>query len=75
VTARLGEIAVPTLVTRGDSDTVIPFDGIATAFVGISGCGLEVWRGAAHNTVLLETPDRLATLVGRFLAEIDRPAA
>jgi branched-chain amino acid transport system permease protein len=75
VTARLGDLAVPTLVTWGDRDTVIPFDGIATAFAGIPNCGLEVWHGAAHNSALLETPDRLVALLDRFLAGIDGPTA
>jgi pimeloyl-ACP methyl ester carboxylesterase len=73
VTARLGEIRVPTLVTWGDRDTIIPFDGVATAFAGIPGCGLEIWHGAAHDTALLETPERLVALLGSFLSEVDRP--
>jgi pimeloyl-ACP methyl ester carboxylesterase len=75
VTDRLGEIAVPTLVIWGDKDTVIPFDGIATTFTGIPGCGLEVWHGAAHDSALLETPDRLVALLERFLDEVGPPAS
>ena len=75
VAARLGEVAVPTLVTWGDRDTVIPFDGVATAFAGIPGCGLEIWHGAAHDTPLLETPDRFVALLERFLSEVDRRAS
>jgi pimeloyl-ACP methyl ester carboxylesterase len=71
VAGLLGEIAVPTLVTWGDRDTVIPFDGIVTAYTGIPGCDLEIWHGAAHDTPLLEQPDRFASLLGRFLGEVN----
>ena len=44
ITARLGELTVPTLVTWGDKDMVIPFQGIVEAFTKIPGCGLEIWH-------------------------------
>jgi branched-chain amino acid transport system permease protein len=48
VVARLGELKVPTLVTWGDRDAVIPFAGIVELFTGVPGCALHVWHGVGH---------------------------
>ena len=68
VAPRLGEITVPTLVTWGDKDTVIPFEAIVEIFTGIPGCGLEVWHGVGHNA-LIEIPDRFVETLTAFIAE------
>lgn len=68
ITARLPELKVPTLVTWGDKDAVIPFQGIVELFTGIPGCGLEVWHGVGHNAPI-EIPDRFAELAWRFIGE------
>jgi branched-chain amino acid transport system permease protein len=68
ITARLGELTVPTLVTWGDKDMVIPFQGIVEAFTKIPGCGLEIWHGVGHDAPI-ELPDRLTDLAVRFFGE------
>jgi branched-chain amino acid transport system permease protein len=68
ITDRLMELKVPTLVTWGDKDLVIPFQGIVAAFTNIPGCGLEIWHGVGHNA-LIEIPARLTDLAVRFFGE------
>jgi pimeloyl-ACP methyl ester carboxylesterase len=72
ITGRLSEISVPTLITWGDKDTVIPFEGIVAAYTGVPGCGLEVWHGVGHNG-LLEMPERFVELLTRFVEEAKQP--
>ncbi|HWN70630.1 MAG TPA: alpha/beta hydrolase, partial [Haliangium sp.] len=67
VSDRLNELNVPTLVTWGDRDRVIPFAGIMDVFTKISGCGLEVWHGVGHH-LPRERPDWFVELLGRFAA-------
>ena len=69
ITADLPRIQTPTLVLWGDGDTVIPFDGIASIYSGVPGCGLEVWHGVGHNTIL-EAPAKVAGLVDQFISEV-----
>ncbi|HET8784915.1 MAG TPA: alpha/beta hydrolase, partial [Candidatus Limnocylindrales bacterium] len=64
ITADLARMQTPTLVLWGDGDTVIPFDGIVSIFTDVPGCGLEVWHGVGHDTIL-EAPDRVAALADR----------
>jgi branched-chain amino acid transport system permease protein len=64
---RLDELKVPTLVTWGDRDRVIPFAGIMDVFTKISGCGLEIWHGVGHH-LARERPDWFVELLGRFVA-------
>jgi 3-oxoadipate enol-lactonase len=68
ITARVGELKLPTLVTWGDRDGVIPFQGVVDLFTGIPGCGLEVWHGVGHNAPI-EIPDRFTGLAAGFFAE------
>jgi len=68
VSERLGEIQVPTLVTWGDKDTVVPFAGVADIFTRIPGCGLEIWHGVGHSGPI-EIPDRFVELLTRFISE------
>jgi pimeloyl-ACP methyl ester carboxylesterase len=64
----LPEINVPTLVTWGDKDIVVPFEGVVDVFQKIPGCGLEVWHGVGHSGPI-EIPDRFIELLVRFVGE------
>lgn len=68
VSGRLGEIAVPTLVTWGDKDTVIPVAAIVETFTHIPNCGLEVWHGVGHSGPI-EIPDRFVHVLTQFIDE------
>lgn len=68
ITDRLGELTVPTLVTWGDKDTVIPFPAIVETFTKIPGCSLEVWHGVGHSGPI-EIPERFASLLDQFIHE------
>jgi len=68
VSERLSEINVPTLVTWGDKDTVIPFPAIVDIFARIPGCALEIWHGVGHSGPI-EIPDRFVELLTRFVGE------
>lgn len=72
VSDQLGSINVPTLVTWGDKDTVIPFGGIVEAFTNIPGCALEVWHGVGHSGPI-EVPDRFVGLLTQFIGEASLP--
>lgn len=72
VSERLSEIQVPTLVTWGDKDTVIPFAAIVNIFTSIPGCALEVWHGVGHSGPI-EIPDRFIKLLTGFIDEVNRP--
>lgn len=63
---------VPTLVTWGDKDGVIPFDGIVDAFTKIPNCALEIWHGVGHSGPI-EVPDRFTQLLTSFVAEASQP--
>lgn len=71
VSEKLSEIKVPTLVTWGDKDTVIPFAAIVNIFTSISGCALEVWHGVGHSGPI-EIPDRFIELLTKFIDEVNR---
>lgn len=64
----LPSLAVPTLVTWGDKDTVIPFAGIVDAFTKIPNCNLEIWHGVGHSGPI-EIPERFVRLLATFMAE------
>ncbi|MGI9060483.1 MAG: alpha/beta fold hydrolase [Ktedonobacteraceae bacterium] len=68
ISDRLAEITVPTLVTWGDKDTVIPFAAIADIFTNIPHCSLEVWHGVGHSGPI-EIPERFIELVANFIGE------
>lgn len=70
VSARLPEITVPTLVTWGDKDTVVPFTGVAEVFTKVPGCAMEVWHGVGHSGPI-EIPERFTALLTRFIEEAD----
>jgi branched-chain amino acid transport system permease protein len=74
IAERLSEIKVPTLVTWGDRDTVIPFAAIVEIFTGIPGCSLEVWHGVGHSGPI-EIPDRFMALLTSFVAEVNSASA
>ena len=69
---QLAEINVPTLVTWGDKDGVIPFEGIVETFTKIPDCALEIWHGIGHAGPI-EAPERFATLLNQFVAEASQP--
>jgi pimeloyl-ACP methyl ester carboxylesterase len=68
ISERLAEITVPTLVTWGDKDTVIPFAAIADIFTNMPHCSLEVWHGVGHSGPI-EIPERFMGLVANFIGE------
>jgi branched-chain amino acid transport system permease protein len=69
---QLGTISVPTLVTWGDKDTVIPFPAIVETFTSIPGCSLEVWHGVGHSGPI-EIPERFTALLTQFMRETMAP--
>jgi branched-chain amino acid transport system permease protein len=73
ISDRLPEIRVPTLVTWGDKDAVIPFPAIVDIFSKVPGCGLEVWHGVGHSGPI-EIPDRFVELLTRFIGEVNTAA-
>jgi pimeloyl-ACP methyl ester carboxylesterase len=71
VSARLPDLVVPTLVTWGDRDKVVPFSGVREVFTRIPGCGLEIWHGVGHH-LARERPDAFVELLARFVAGTTR---
>lgn len=69
VTARLGEISVPTLVTSGAFDEMRP-EIVEPTVAGIEGARWELFSDSAHMAHIEET-DRYLRVVGDFLAEHD----
>jgi len=68
-TARLGQIAVPTLGIAGALDQGTP-PAMAQALVdAIAGARLQVIEGASHISAI-EQPEAFAALVGDFLAQL-----
>ena len=67
ISEQLPSIDVPTLVTWGDKDGVIPFAGIVEAFTKIPDCSLEVWHGVGHSGPI-EIPERFVGLLTGFIA-------
>jgi pimeloyl-ACP methyl ester carboxylesterase len=74
VTDKLNTLAIPTLVTWGDKDAVIPFHTIAETFTNIEGAALEVWHGVGHSGPI-EIPDRFVALLTQFVSEASQPEA
>ena len=66
VRARLGEIAMPTLIIGGDRDRSIALAQLLELQRGIRGAELCVAPGCAHN-VHLEKPELFNRVVGDFL--------
>jgi pimeloyl-ACP methyl ester carboxylesterase len=58
---------IPTMIVWGDRDAVIPVEHAYTAHQLIPGSRLEVLEGVGHF-LPIEAPDRLADLIGDFLA-------
>jgi 3-oxoadipate enol-lactonase len=65
-TARLGQIAVPTLVLAGELDQGTPVDMARTLADGIAGARLQVLAGASHLGAV-EQPDAFAAAVTAFV--------
>jgi len=74
VTARLGEIGVPTLVTSGRFDEMTPWI-VEPLVAGIRGAEWVVFDESAH-VAHVEEPDRYVSVVRDFLRRVDegRPA-
>ncbi|UCC54154.1 MAG: alpha/beta hydrolase [Anaerolineaceae bacterium] len=68
VSEQLSSINVPTLLTWGDKDVVIPFAGIVDAFTKIPNCSLEIWHGVGHSGPI-EIPERFVGLLTGFIEE------
>lgn len=66
---RLGEIAVPTLITAGEFDEVHP-SCAETLHRGIAGSEKVVFEGCSHTAHLEDTPRYLGVVRG-FLARVD----
>lgn len=69
VRARLGEIAVPTLVAVGEHDEETPRSYAEALANGIAGARLEVIAGAGHIPPT-ERPDATNALLAAFLSEV-----
>jgi pimeloyl-ACP methyl ester carboxylesterase len=65
--ARLKEVAAPTLVVHGTDDPLVPFANGETIAGAIPGARLAPLPGCGHLP-MWECPDRLADVVGDFLA-------
>ena len=62
--ARLGSLAVPTLVVHGDEDRMIPVENGRMIAERVPGARLEILEGAGHM-FWWERPERSAELVRR----------
>jgi proline iminopeptidase len=69
VTGRLGEIAVPTLVTGGEHDEARPAH-LREIAARIPGARLEILEGCSH-LCFAEAPDRYRAIVNDFLAGLE----
>lgn len=65
---RLGHIACPTLLLRGDGDRVIPASTIAAFAKGVAGQARTVSIAAAGHLAELDQPDTTADAIAEFLA-------
>jgi proline-specific peptidase len=65
VTARLGEIAVPTLITGGRFDEATP-EHVAVLARGVSGAELVIFENSSHTAFLEERAGYLQCLRGFF---------
>jgi len=63
--ARLGDIAVPTLVLHGERDPAVPVANARNLAEAIPGARLEVLEGAGH-VVFWQQPERCARLIAEF---------
>ena len=69
VTARLGEIGLPVLVTSGGYDEMTPVL-VEPLVAGISGAEHAVFRDSAH-LAMAEEPDRYRQVLGSFLDRVE----
>lgn len=74
VTDKLNTLTIPTLVTWGDKDSVIPFPTIVETFTNIEEGALEIWHGVGHSGPI-EIPDRFVALLTQFVNETSQPVA
>jgi proline-specific peptidase len=71
VTDRLGEIRVPTLITHGRHDEVVPSCG-ETLHRGIPNARLEIFEASSHHAHV-EERDRYFAILQEFLAGVSQP--
>jgi 3-oxoadipate enol-lactonase len=72
VSARLGEIAVPTIVLNGELDEETPVSYAEAIAAGIPGARLQVIAGAGHITNL-EAPDVVNAALRAHLDAVEAP--
>ncbi len=72
VVDQLETMTMPTLITWGDKDGVIPFDAIVEAFEKIPDSSLEIWHGVGHSGPI-EVPDKFISLLTQFMNEVKQP--
>lgn len=70
VLAAVAEIAVPTLLIRAEHSRIMSAQALAEAVAGNPMVRAQVIPGAHHH-LLLEQPATVATLIRRFIAELD----
>jgi proline iminopeptidase len=70
VTARLGEIAVPTLITVGRVDWITPVAASEQLAAGLPNAQLAIFEKSGHSPQIEERDAWLAT-VREFLATVD----
>lgn len=67
ISARLGEIKVPTLVIHGTDDVPIPVESAMAIEAGIAGARLELVKGAGHQSNM-DHPEEVTRLLRGWLA-------
>ena len=66
ITARLGEIDIPTLVIHGTEDVPIPVERAQALAAGIPGARLDLVAGAGHQSNM-DHPDEVTALLSGWL--------
>jgi pimeloyl-ACP methyl ester carboxylesterase len=67
--ARVGHIAVPTLVITGDEDVIVPHENSLNLAAAIPGAALRVVEGGSH-TFFIERPDEFNRAVVEFIEQL-----
>ncbi|MEA2684776.1 MAG: 3-oxoadipate enol-lactonase [Chloroflexota bacterium] len=74
ITARLGEIHVPTLVVHGSEDAAIPVENAEALAAGIPGARFQLVDGAGHQSSM-DHPDEVTAAIRDFLASVRSAAS
>jgi pimeloyl-ACP methyl ester carboxylesterase len=67
--ARVGEIAVPTLVITGDEDVIVPHENSLNLAAAIPGAALRVVNGGSH-AFFIEQPDEFNRAIVEFIEQL-----